>query len=172
MTKVNRSTSTRPAGKTSTTKTASISAIKAAEKGGAARVQKSNSEYELAMKLFNKLMAEKKPAVPQNFAEAVERSITGAGADAVNRRIAVMFLSQTFKESAEKIRDDRGAAIALATASTQIRESAKKYKDLADLMQAAGMRINMALCNREDMQEILSLAEAENERPAKGVSHG
>jgi len=117
-----------------------------------------NSAVKAAMKLFDKLMAEKKPMVGEGFREAVERSMTGAGADAVNRRMATAYLSKPFKEIAEKISKDRGTAIAFASAAVCIKSSAEKYKTIADLMGSAEVRIHMALCQREDMQEILAEA--------------
>lgn len=110
-----------------------------------------NSDEKDILKLFDKLIAEKEPAVPQGFAEALERSITGAGADAV---MAIAFLSRPFKATAEKIRDDRDTAKAFADAAAGILESSQKYKGLADLMKTAELRIHIALCQREDVHEI------------------
>ncbi len=119
-----------------------------------------DSDVRAYVKVFHKLMAEKNPAVPKDFAEAVESSVTGSGLDAVNRRIAIAFLSRPFKVIAETIRKDSSAAEALAASVLSIEHSAKKYKELGDLMETAAMRIHLALCQREDMQEITTSAKA------------
>ncbi len=130
----------------------------AVRKSGTRSKGVSSSDVKGAMKLFDKLMAETEPAIPEGLVDEVERSMTGSGADAVHRRIALISLSRTFKVTAENIRDDREAAIALASAAALIKSSARKYRGLADLMDTAEVRIQIALCQREDMDAVLAEA--------------
>src|SRR5260221_9505054 len=116
----------------------------------------SKQSIDQAVKLFDKLMAETKPYVPADFPEKVERDITGSGVHAVNRRMALVFLSRPFPELANKIREDRATALAFAEAAACIKSSAEKYKYLADVMATAEIRIQMALCQRADMTRLLA----------------
>ena len=120
-----------------------------------------STETDEGMIVFNGLMAEVDAALPRNLSGQIERQFHGAGAHAVNRRVALAILAMPFKEMEGKIRDDRDAAIAFADTVWRVNDSAQTHRDVAELMEKAALRTQLALCGREDMQEILSLVEAE-----------
>lgn len=140
------------------------SATKTAKKSGASRVKK--LDHDAALRILEGLMAEKKPVVPRELLYAVERDINGAGVHAVHRRAALAYLSTPFKKIADKIRIDRAAALSFARIALCVDDSAERYKELAQFMETAVMRIKISLAQREDMLEILAIAEAQNDREA------
>jgi hypothetical protein len=71
------------------------------------------------------------------------------------RRTALVFLAKPFKEMAEKFAKDRKGAVAFADVAYGARAMAQRYKSLSDLLESASMRIEVALCSREDFREVL-----------------
>jgi hypothetical protein len=131
--------------------------MKAAKKGTTDEAgRKSDAQ---ALDLFNGLMAEKDPIVTGEFIAAVEQDFRPSGSQNVNRRVALSFLAKPFGEMAKRIGDaKREGAVAMAAAMPALKESAVKYARIAELFTAAEIRIGLALCQREDMKEILEEA--------------
>lgn len=119
------------------------------------------AEEKATLKLYEGLMAEREPAIPVELLDVIERDINGTGVHAVNRRAAMAYLATPFKKTADAIRTDRETALALAAVYFAIQGSLKSYKSLVGFMCAAEARLMVALAQREDMQEILALAEAD-----------
>jgi hypothetical protein len=122
--------------------------------------QQQQDNEQAGIKVFDNLMAEKKPMVPATFLEEVEEGITGSGSAAVYRRIALAYLSKPFPETAKGIASDKKTARAFAEVSVQLGDVVKQYQSLVDLLKAADTRLMLALCQREDMKQLL--AEARN----------
>ena len=130
-------------------------------KAAKAAARKSTRDVAGAMKLFDGLMSEKKPKVSAEAIARIEDDFrTFGGALNVNRRIALMYLSRTFSETAKKIREDRDTAVQFAAASGAIESSIKKYSMVLDLLTTAQTRLMIALCQRTDMQEVVTEGEA------------
>jgi hypothetical protein len=66
--------------------------------------------------------------------------------------------------------EERGLAVNFAQLAIEAEDYAKMLRNFADLMVTAGTRINVALCNRPDMQVIRDEAKALNS--AEEVGHG
>lgn len=133
----------------------------------AAKTKRANAaEGKAALKLYNKLMAEKEPAIPRELLDVVESDMNGPGVLAVNRRMVLAYLSMPFKESADAIRTDRDKAITFAAIYLCTKSSVEKYRSLVEFMNAAEARLMVSLAQREDMLEILAIAETQVETHA------
>lgn len=77
----------------------------------------------------------------------------------VNRRAALVMLTKPWAELNKMIIEDRGFAVAAAQVQILAKE-VNLYKALAELMEAADMRIMLALASREDMVEVIEEAKA------------
>ena len=122
--------------------------------------QRSKNEAQFkkwADELFAKLENEP-PVLDQSAVDAIEDRIQRDWA----RRMALAFLAKPFKEMADRISEDRDAAVALATAEIAIEDAAARYKALSDFLTTAKTRMMVALCSRSDMQEIRQQAEIES----------
>ena len=62
---------------------------------------------------------------------------------------------------ADSMVKDRDLALAFAQVAVCLDESINAYKGLADLLLTAQTRINLCLCNREDMKAVMAEAKAE-----------
>jgi hypothetical protein len=109
-----------------------------------------------AMKLFDSLMAEKKPKVSAEVVAIIEAQLREISLLSTNRRMALMYLSKTFKETAKMVREDRETAVNFAAMGEAIESSVEKFESLVELLTAAQTRIQLQLCQREDMQEVLA----------------
>lgn len=113
-----------------------------------------NATVEDCLKLIEKMEREKEPQVPRSFLEESEEAIRADW----YRRAAVAFLTKPFKEMAEKFRTNRDTAIAFAALSNHLPESIKRYEAVVDVLETAKLRIDLALCGREDMPAVLEEA--------------
>lgn len=103
------------------------------------------------MKVVHKLMSENRSYLPDGFAEQIERDVTGPGKYAISRRVAAAFLSKPWPEMAENIaRGDREQAVAVKEMAECVEQHAQAYKELARWMEAAAVRMQIALCGRDD----------------------
>lgn len=117
---------------------------------------KSNGE-KAAMAMIAKLEAEKEPVLSEKTLCEIEAFVSESVRE---RRAALAFLTKPWCEMEKMFREDRGAAVLFAEVAECIRGKAQKYGDLADLMRSADVRIQLALCGRPDMAEILKEANA------------
>jgi hypothetical protein len=113
------------------------------------------NDYE---KLFLKMEREKKPVLPKDFFRDVDKTLQ---TDWV-RRAALRFLEMPFKEMTDCCGKDRNTAVAFADLSSRMPDAIKRYQGLVDILNAAQLRIGMALCVREDMPAVLKEARHEN----------
>jgi hypothetical protein len=110
-----------------------------------------------AMKLFDGLLAEKAPKVSADEIARIERDFSSfGGALNVNRRMALMYLSKPFAETAKSIREDRNLAVAFAALDGALEDSIAKYQNLVEILSMAQTRLKLAFCQREDMQEVVA----------------
>jgi hypothetical protein len=78
-----------------------------------------------------------------------------------SRRCALATLAMSGMQLTKAVTGDRDGALALAVARLSIGEYASHLRLFADMMESADTRIGIALCIREDMQELLLEAKAE-----------
>ena len=108
---------------------------------------------EFADYLFKKLESEQ-PQVPSDFSDSVDRRFQTNAA----RRVGLIFLSKPWKEIADGVTEDRALAVAFAKVSMHLDESITLYKGLVELLGTAKLRMQLALCARKDMDEVLAEA--------------
>ena len=77
------------------------------------------------------------------------------------RRTGLAFLTRSGSQLIEAVEDERDAAVAIAYAMGGIKDYAEKLRQLADLMDKASTRLRVALCWRDDCNDILKEAETE-----------
>lgn len=77
----------------------------------------------------------------------------------VARRLALATLTRSGQEIIDSIKE-RSIAVAMADTVRVIDDNVSDLQTLIELMQSASLRITMALCTREDMQEILDEVKA------------
>ncbi len=75
------------------------------------------------------------------------------------RRIGLISLTKTGQEVIDMVREREGA-VHLAAAADQIHRYADALKALAEMMEAASMRLNVALCWRDDCESVMAEAKA------------
>ena len=102
-----------------------------------------------ALALFDELMS--KPAqVPENFCSEVDR---GLKYDPM-RRVALMWLSKSFKEWTEKIENDREIAVEFASVALALKPVIERFKGLVEMLEAAKLQMEFAVCIRPDMDSV------------------
>jgi hypothetical protein len=109
--------------------------------------------------LLKDLLDEKEAIVGPDFWVQVEEEIASPDM-ASTRQMALIFLGTPFKETAEKIRDDRKKAETFVDLVKSINGSAERYRNLAELLTMAETRIEIALSQRKDLREIVELAKS------------
>jgi hypothetical protein len=77
------------------------------------------------------------------------------------RHIALASLARSGAQLIKAVTDDREAAFAMAIAECSIEKYVADLRQFADLMASAGTRIAVALCTRDDMQDLRATANAE-----------
>jgi hypothetical protein len=87
------------------------------------------------------------------------------------RRAALAILVQSGERLIEIMNSDRETALAFAVAAVGAKQEVDWMRGLADLLETANMRLRFAICEREDMSEILIEAEAELAPPKSNGSH-
>ena len=102
-----------------------------------------------------KFAAETKPKIEDVEPEAIEQFIRNNGPC---RRIATVYLSKTWSETAKQIAEDRNFAVACGVVFLALEESRVNYFTLAALMESAYERLRPALHAREDVGAILAEA--------------
>lgn len=90
------------------------------------------------------------------------------GSLALNRRVALFILTRPGKFAIDMARGDRKEAVAVADGVLGIRDTVRRMRELADILEAAEWRLAVALCEREDMESIY----AEAKETAPEVGHG
>jgi len=129
------------------------------------RTKKSINSADETEKLYRRLDRERKPALPGDTAEQIESFLRDTG---YARRLALAYLSTTWREITQAIQKDREDAKAFVTVQRAVGDHAQKYQDLADLMRTAHARLTIAVAVRDDLREIM--AELETEEAAE-VEH-
>jgi|GEM_PF-2843832 hypothetical protein len=80
----------------------------------------------------------------------------------ITRRIALASLTRSASDLIGAIKDDRDAAEALAESSQAISDMVKHLGAVCEVLTTARTRIEMALCVRDDMHEIMGKLEQES----------
>jgi hypothetical protein len=78
----------------------------------------------------------------------------------VSRRAALLAYTSSGAELLELANRDREGALVVAWTAEAAKRAAEGLRELADLIDGAGMRAKMALCERAGMQSVLAEAEA------------
>jgi hypothetical protein len=99
------------------------------------------------------------PQLTQDQRIEIEERLTDQQ-DAIVRRLALESLTRSGAALEDLFRSDRAAAVGAASISENIMEYASRLRSLADMMQSASMRMDVALCAREDMVIVLEEAKA------------
>ncbi|WP_126286629.1 hypothetical protein [Burkholderia stagnalis] len=71
------------------------------------------------------------------------------------RRAALLFATSSGAELCRKIENDREFARAVAHVHEELGSVVERYRELASLIHTVDARLMIALCGREDMQEII-----------------
>lgn len=95
-------------------------------------------------------MKDEAPVLPKGFVFEVDEKLKK---DAT-RRAALRFLEMPFREMVDAFENDRDTAVAFADLARTVPEAIERYKGLAKLLETAQIRIEMALCVREDLPAI------------------
>lgn len=103
-----------------------------------------------AERLFEQLESAP-PLLVRGDIEGIERSIQE---DQV-RRAAFLFASDSGRDLVEKIKEDRDFAVIASGISEGLKDAQQRYLALADTMKQLDMRIKVALCGREDMEQVI-----------------
>ena len=132
----------------------------ATRKTSTSSIKKRNGEAAEHERVFKRFMAEPEGLIPAGMAERLEKLLTGDGALAIDRRIALTYLEQPFRETTEALRTNRTAAVALAHRSHLLSEDIKAYEALLGWLKNAQGRMLYAVCAREDSSEVFAEAKA------------
>ncbi len=124
------------------------------------------------MAVIKDLESQKRADLTDAHVDAIEAFISDSGRE---RRAALAFLARPYPEMAKGIEMDRDLALAFAEVSAAISWKADRYREVADLMEKAALRMRLALTVRGDCDVIV--AEGERMSIAEGemrawVSHG
>src|SRR6266404_10771 len=120
---------------------------------------KSNSRIPKVYRDFLKQPAQ----LSKEQAEDIDRmTLDPTSSYSVYRRIALASLTRSGAELAEGMEDAVGAA-AMAEAAVQIDRYVERLKSLIEMMTAASVRIELALCKRPDMELLLEQARCDSD---------
>jgi len=78
----------------------------------------------------------------------------------VMRRAALIFMTFSGADLCKKIEQDREFAVMAASVRVGTSGLGNKYRDLGTLINKMGVNLMVALCSREDMEEVLAEGEA------------
>ncbi|MES1947445.1 hypothetical protein C84B14_08852 [Salinisphaera sp. C84B14] len=90
-------------------------------------------------------------ALTRELVDRIEKNAQGMG---LNRRIALLTMTISGSEFLRSIREDRELAVAYASAAECAKDDPQNLRHLADLIETFNTRTMVALCQREDMEEI------------------
>lgn len=99
--------------------------------------------------------------------ETVEARLSG---NDIGRRVALVALTKSGAELMEAFSGKRDTALELVRVANAATAYAMLLRNVADLMDTASTRLNLALCSREDMQAILD--EVKAVESGQAVGHG
>jgi hypothetical protein len=121
-------------------------------------VKKRAQDYAFAEKLLSDFDAQPAQITKEQVAE-IEKTFTAVD-PARARRTALASLALSGMELTKKAVGDRDDALTLAQARVLIERYASSLREFAGIIESAGVRIGIALCSRDDMQELVVEAEA------------
>jgi hypothetical protein len=134
---------------------------------GAARAKRTRNRFTAAdANLFFNRLKRSRPICTEGDVARVDHELMRGGM-ALNRRVAMMILTRPGKFVIDWARGDRKTAVAMADGVLGIRDTVKRMRELADLLEAAEWRLAIALCEREDMTSVY----AEAKQPEEEASH-
>ena len=102
-----------------------------------------------------------KPFLTHNVLGEIEQDMGSNQPWGPWRRVGLAFLTRSGEQLIESVESDRDSAVAMAAAVNGTKDYAERLRELAKLMDTASTRLRMALCWRDDMEEIFQDAEAE-----------
>jgi hypothetical protein len=88
----------------------------------------------------------------------------------VARRLGLPVYTLSGKDLTAKIKTDRALAVAHAEIADRIDESVKVTRQLADDLERAAWRIRVALCAREDTEDVIAEARKPTTRGKEGAN--
>lgn len=110
---------------------------------------------EFAMQILERMRAEPATFTPDQV-QIIEKR---AQADGITRRAMLALLAMPGKQVLETALEDRDAALGLAELQAHIRDYLdNRHDSLRELLQAADVRIMLALAQREDADQIIAEA--------------
>ena len=119
--------------------------------------QMTNQELEKFEQDFESM----KPFLTHNVLGEIEQDMGSNQPWGPWRRVGLAFLTRSGEQLIESVESDRDSAVAMAAAVNGTKDYAERLRELAKLMDTASTRLRMALCWRDDMEEIFQDAEAE-----------
>ncbi len=99
------------------------------------------------------------PPIQKSLIDQIERRTER---DGVTRRAALWSMAMATERMAALEHSDVEGAVAVATVAVCARDYATRLRSLAELMETAALRIDVAMCARQDMQAIYKQAERES----------
>jgi hypothetical protein len=111
-----------------------------------------------ALRLFDKVMT-CEPLMSREDAKELDRLMSGAGTWAVVRRIGLA-LASSGGDWFKQVSEDRHTAVVIAGQLEAVRACAAALRELAGVIDAGATRVEIALCNHEDFQQIMTESKA------------
>jgi len=114
-----------------------------------------------ALALFKEF--ERQPAqITHDDIDVIERHFRIDAYSSVYRRVALILLAKSGRELVEIAERNRSAAETLADAIAGIDGAARVFRAIADNLQTAALRAQLALCAREDSPALIAKARHEH----------
>jgi len=104
--------------------------------------------------IFARLMAETEAYLPESELDEIEQALRRSW----ERRAAMAFLCQRFKDMCGKVEAERETAVAFADLYLALDGSIKMHEHIVKLMKAAHARLLVLMAVREDMDGVLKEA--------------
>lgn len=111
-----------------------------------------------------------KALLTEKQVSAIERHFRQDGGDAQYRRVGLAMLMQSGKRLVELAESDRETGEMLADAAEGIKRSAKRHQLLAEFLESSATRVEVALCVREDMVDLLKAAKTEHDEYSEAAN--
>ena len=117
----------------------------------------SEAQLDEFMENFEKL----EPSLTDELIGVIEKDIGSNQPWGPWRRAGLCVLTRSGKQLAEAIESDRTGALAMAAVMHSAKSYAEQLRRVADLMDTASTRLMVALCWRDDMEDVIREAKKE-----------
>lgn len=139
-----------------------------AHKGSAGRKAKPSASDRQLDKIYDDFIKQPAQLTDEQQYELEKQIASVTSANAVARRIGLVSLTRSGAQLVDAL-DQFDAAQAIAHAMVSVDLYVQSLKYLTDLMETAYHRMALSLCNREDMEQLVAMARAEQSSSAAFV---